>query len=156
MVRRFGIGGLAAETGRSVHTIRWYERQGLLPGVTRDAGRRRVYMPEHVQWLTLMDRLRQTGMSIAEMRRYTALVMQGRRSLQQRQAMLTQHRARVTDTIAQWKQALRLIDHKIDFYGAWLATGVRPREIFPRGAKGGSRQRSSRGRRPAAATPPVS
>src|SRR5215207_11397676 len=58
MARPFGIGWLATKAGRSVHTIRWYERQGLLPGVTRDAGGRRVYLPEHVQWLALMDRLR--------------------------------------------------------------------------------------------------
>jgi DNA-binding transcriptional MerR regulator len=82
-----------------------------------------------------MDRLRLTGMSIAEMRRYTALVMQGRRTLNDRREMLTAHRARVTDTITQWKQALRLIDHKIDFYGEWLATGHRPRDPLPRIAK---------------------
>jgi DNA-binding transcriptional MerR regulator len=131
MARPFGIGWLAAESGRSVYTIRWYERQGLLPGVTRDAGRRRVYTAEHVQWLELMHRLRQTGMSIAEMRRYTSLVVQGRRTLEERRAMLTAHRARVEETMEQWKRALRLIDHKIDFYAAWLATGHRPREPNP-------------------------
>jgi DNA-binding transcriptional MerR regulator len=154
MARPFGIGWLAAEAARSVHTIRWYERQGLLPGVTRDAGRRRVYTPEHVQWLELMHRLRQTGMSIAEMRRYTSLVMRGRRSLDERRAMLTQHRARVMETIGQWQLALRLIDHKIDFYGAWLATGHRPRNTFPPAAKATPRNDGPRPRRPGTQAPP--
>ena len=48
--RNLRIGELAARTGRSVHTIRWYERQGLIPGIVRDNGGRRVYHERHVGW----------------------------------------------------------------------------------------------------------
>ena len=122
----FHIGELAKRTGRGVHAIRWYEKQGLIPGVTRDAGGRRVYSDLHLTWLDLMDRLRRTGMSIAEMRRYTALVERGRTTLQERQQLLSAHRARVVETIAEWTAALQLLDSKIDFYGEWLVTGHRP------------------------------
>ena len=120
------IGRLAERTGRSVHTIRWYERQGLVPGVQRDAGGRRRYSERHVGWLLLMDRLRRTGMSIAEMREYTALVVQGKATLRQREAMLRAHREKVRRTIAEWTEALALLDDKIDFYGEWIGTGKRP------------------------------
>jgi DNA-binding transcriptional MerR regulator len=120
------IGGLAQRTGRSIDTIRWYEAQGLVPGVARDAGGRRRYTEQHVGWLLLMDRLRKTGMSIAEMRHYTALVKQGKSTLRQRQDMLRAHRERVERTIAEWSEALALLDGKIDFYGQWLHTGKRP------------------------------
>lgn len=120
------IGGLAQRTGRSIDTIRWYEAQGLVPGVARDPGGRRRYTEQHVGWLLLVDRLRRTGMSIAEMRRYTALVKQGRSTLQERQDMLREHRERVERTIAEWTEALALLDGKIDFYGQWLHTGRRP------------------------------
>src|SRR5688572_33400583 len=93
------IGALSARTGHSVHTIRWYEAQGLMPGVVRDGGGRRVYADGHVGWLELMQRLRRTGMSIAEMRRYTSLVRQGKSTLAARQAMLQAHRERVQRTI---------------------------------------------------------
>ena len=126
MPTTYRIGELADLTGRSIDAIRWYEAQGLIPGVQRDDGGRRVYDELHVGWLELMDRLRRTGMSIAEMRRYTVLVKQGRSSLAQRQEMLRAHRARVEDTIAEWKRALRLIDGKIDFYGEWMSSGHRP------------------------------
>ena len=126
MPSSFHIGALAAHTGRSIHAIRWYEAQGLIPGVVRDSGGRRVYSELHLSWLDLMDRLRRTGMSIAQMRQYTALVRQGSKSLRQRQQLLSQHRARVEQTIAEWTQALKLIDSKIDFYGEWLTTGRRP------------------------------
>lgn len=127
MPNSFRIGELAERTGRSIHTIRWYEAQGLIPGVVRDNGGRRVYSELHLSWLDLMDRLRSTGMSIAQMRQYTLLVKQGSKTLRRRQVLLSQHRARVQRTIADWTQALKLIDSKIDFYGEWLTTGQRPK-----------------------------
>ena len=120
------IGRLAERTGRSVHAIRWYEAQGLVPGVARDAGGRRIYTEGHVGWLQLMERLRKTGMSIAEMRRYTDLVRQGKATLKARQEMLQAHRERVQRTIAEWEEALVLLDGKIDFYGQWMSSGKRP------------------------------
>jgi DNA-binding transcriptional MerR regulator len=133
-----GIGDLAARSGRSVHTIRWYEAQGLIPGVQRDPGGRRVFAEAHVAWLGLMDRLRRTGMSVADMRRYTALVKQGKATLRERRRFLEAHRARVEATIAEWSSALRLLDEKIDFYGEWLATGRRPAAVP--GGRGYSRK----------------
>lgn len=122
----FHIGELAARTGRTVHAIRWYETQGLVPGVARDEGGRRLYVELHVGWLDLMERLRRTGMSIAEMRDYTALAVQGKVTLRERRDMLAAHRERVTETIAQWKKALSLVDRKIGFYDEWMASGHRP------------------------------
>lgn len=120
------IGELSRSTGRSVHTIRWYEAQGLMPGVQRDGAGRRRYTPQHIAWLDLMVRLRATGMSIAKMRRYAALVKQGKATLAERRALLQAHRDEVLARIAEWHQALELLDDKIDFYGAWLHEGKRP------------------------------
>jgi DNA-binding transcriptional MerR regulator len=129
------VGALAARSGRSTHTIRWYDSQGLIPGVQRDRGGRRVFDEAHVGWLLLMDRLRRTGMSIAQMRRYTQLVKQGRATLRERREFLKAHRMRVETTIREWTAALSLLDEKIDFYGEWLATGRRP--ATEPGSKGG-------------------
>jgi DNA-binding transcriptional MerR regulator len=120
------IGALAERCGKSVHAIRWYEAQGLVPGVARDAGGRRRYREQHVAWLALMERLRVTGMSIAEMRRYAGLVAQGRRSLAERRDMLAAHRAEVLATMARWQEALAALDRKLDFYDDWIATRQRP------------------------------
>jgi DNA-binding transcriptional MerR regulator len=127
------IGELARRSGRSAHSIRWYDAQGLIPGVRRDAGGRRVFDPRHVEWLALLDRLRATGMSIAQMRSYTALVRQGTSSLARQRDLLAAHRQRVVDTLASWHASLALIDAKLHFYDEWLATGVRPpKEARPR------------------------
>lgn len=120
------IGELARRSGRTVHTLRWYEAQGLVPGVRRDTGGRRVYDEQHVAWLELVERLRCTGMSVAGIRRYTELVEQGRKTLGARRELLEAHRRTVEETIREWTAALDLIDRKIEFYGDWIATGKRP------------------------------
>lgn len=135
------IGELSEKTGRSVHTIRWYETQGLMPGVARDTGGRRVFSEHHIGWLDLIDRLRRTGMSIAQLQHYTALVKKGRATLKERQAMLAAHRAEVEETIEDWRVALDLIDQKIDFYGEWAATGKRPAKMPAARGKGAAARR---------------
>jgi DNA-binding transcriptional MerR regulator len=123
---RFHIGRLARETGRSAHAIRWYEQQGLIPGVTRDASGRRVYSEQHVGWLLFLDRLRFAGMSVREMRRYAGLVSQGKKTLRQRLDLLQAHHARTTALIDDLQSALRLIERKQAYYTAWLENGHRP------------------------------
>jgi DNA-binding transcriptional MerR regulator len=120
------IGEVATRTGRTVHAIRWYEAQGLVPGVERDGGGRRVYTEHHVGWLEFMDRLRGTGMSVAQMRAYTALVKKGSAALGERRALLRAHQARVLENIARWTEALTLIEAKLEFYDEWVAKGARP------------------------------
>jgi DNA-binding transcriptional MerR regulator len=61
------IGDVAARTGLSVHTLRYYERIGLLDRVPRDGGGRRAFGPDDLGWLDLLTKLRRTGMPIADM-----------------------------------------------------------------------------------------
>ena len=100
-----------------------------MPGVIRDRGNRRVYSELHLSWVDLIHRLRRTGMSIAQIREYAALVKQGNSTLARRRKILAAHRTRVEAKIEEWAQELELIDHKIDFYGQWLATGRRPKTL---------------------------
>lgn len=126
MSERLHIGGLARLSGRSVHTIRWYEAQGLIPRVGRDGGGRRVYEREHVEHLVFLERMRQAGMSVADMRRLTELSMAGWRTLGDRQALLLAHRAQVEGQIRDLRDALRLIDEKVAYYAAWAERKKRP------------------------------
>ena len=138
----YRIGELAALSGRSVHTIRWYEAQGLMPGVARDSGGRRVYHPRHLGWLELMDRLRRTGMSIAEMREYTALVQEGKGTLSRRRAQLAQHKERVKAHVAELTLSVKLIDRKLKFYDEWIVKGVQPAAWWPAPKKCAKPQRA--------------
>jgi DNA-binding transcriptional MerR regulator len=121
------IGELAARTGRSVHTIRWYDAQGLIPGVVRDASGRRTFNLRHVAWLAFLERLKGTGMTITQMRAYTALVAQGSSKLGRQRELLAAHRERAAKVVEAWQASLALIDVKLAFYDEWIVTGTRPR-----------------------------
>ena len=62
------------------------------------------------------------------MREYTRLVRQGRSRLGEQREVLRAHRARVEQALAEWQAALELLDHKLEFYDTWIATGERPTE----------------------------
>lgn len=146
------IGEFAARTGRSVHAIRWYDAQGLIPGVVRDAGGQRTFHLRHVAWLGFLERLRGTGMSIAQMRAYTTLVGQGLGSLPAQRALLAAHREHAAAIVSAWQASLALIDVKLAFYDEWIATGERPRSEGSAGkmataqqaAQGGAHRKRSR------------
>ena len=115
------IGELARLSGRSAHTIRWYEAQRLMPGAARDAGGRRLFSQAHVEWLGLLDRLRASGMSIRDMQAYARLVRQGKPALAECRELLRAHRLKVEQRTAELREALALVDRKIAMYDGWIA-----------------------------------
>ena|SRR5579863_1983221 len=120
------IGELAAKSGRSIHTIRWYEAQRLIPGVIGAPGGRRVYDERHVGWLDLLQRLQCTGMSIREMREFAVLIKEGDTTAGERAELLRMHRKRVVDQIAELNESLHLIDEKIRYYQERMAASRPP------------------------------
>ena len=73
----WSIGEAAEKCGLSQHTLRWYERIGLLGPVARDANGRRRFSDGDLDWLDLITRLRETGMPVSDMQRYAELVRSG-------------------------------------------------------------------------------
>ena len=112
------IGDLARRSGLSVHTIRYYERIGLLPRADRDASGHRDYDGSILIWIGFLDRLRTTGMPIREMRRYAALRAVGAGTGPERRALLEEHRERVRRHVAELTACLVVLDTKIDGYAA--------------------------------------
>ena len=118
------IAEAARRTGVSVHTLRYYERAGLvITPVDRTSGGRRRYRGEDLKWIKICTRLRATGMPIKAIRRYAELVCAGAGNEQERLALLEAHRATVTAQLAEIQENLQLIDHKIDVYRGRLAAG---------------------------------
>lgn len=114
---RMTIGQVADRTRLSVHTLRFYEQEGILvSSVPRDAGGRRVYGEEDVEWLHLCVILRSSGMPIPDIRRYAELVRTGPGTHEERLELMRGHRARVTEQIAELTRCLELIDFKVAVY----------------------------------------
>ena len=118
------IAEAARRTGVSVHTLRYYERAGLIvTAVDRTATGRRRYHQLDLDWIAVCTKLRATGMPIRTIRRYAELVSGGRGNEQDRLALLEAHRGQVLEKIAELQENLTLINHKIDVYRGRLAAG---------------------------------
>ena len=118
---RLTPGEMAERTGVSIDTLRYYEREGLIDPVARaDSGHRR-YSTDDVLWVQVLRCLRDTGMSIEQLRHYCQLGQQGDTTQSERRDLLLAHRADVESQIEARHEALRLIDHKLTFYGEGAA-----------------------------------
>jgi DNA-binding transcriptional MerR regulator len=111
------IAQVAEATGLTAHTLRYYERGGLLLGaVERAPSGHRRYTDDDVRWIGMVTRLRSTGMPIREVRAYTRLVQAGPGNEGARLELLERHRARVLTELEQIRGHLEGIDFKIDLY----------------------------------------
>lgn len=119
------IGQVAEQTGLSVHTLRFYEREGLLPmQIRRSSTGRRVYSAPDIEWLRICTSLRASGMPLDTIRRYVGLVRQGVGNETVRLGLLRAHREYVAVKIDELRACLNLITYKIDVYERHLAQGT--------------------------------
>lgn len=122
--RGISIAEAAQHTGVSVHTLRYYERAGLVvTTVDRTAGGRRRYRQIDLDWIKICTRFRATGMPIRTIRKYAELVTAGRGNEKDRLELLETHRSEILTQLAALQDSLELIDHKIDVYRGRLAAG---------------------------------
>jgi DNA-binding transcriptional MerR regulator len=110
------IGEIAKLTGLTAHTIRYYERVGLLPYASRDSSRQRDYDASILAWIEFLGRLKMTEMPIQEMVRYAKLRELGAVSQAERCELLEEHRDRVRARVAELQACLLTLDTKIASY----------------------------------------
>ncbi|MFI6464962.1 MerR family transcriptional regulator [Streptomyces sp. NPDC050538] len=110
------IAQVAERTGLSHDTLRYYEKAGLIERVGRTTGNQRRYQAADLAWLEFLLRLRETGMSIADMQRFAALRAAGNVTVADRLAMLREHRAELADRIRALRRNASALDDKIDHY----------------------------------------
>lgn len=114
----------AALTELSEHTLRYYERAGLLPSVERTGtGRHRRYSKQDVQWLIFLRRMRTTGMPIHVLKQYADLLQQGNDTVEARRQILLEHRDAVAEHIAALQDCLDTVEYKIANYDELLRDG---------------------------------
>ena len=110
------IAQAAEESGLSAHTLRYWERAGLLAPVTRNGSGHRRYADADLERIKFLIRLRATGMPIRQVRRYAELANRGDDTQEERMALLEEHRESVKAHLEETAAHLELIDWKIDFY----------------------------------------
>ncbi|MFF1406280.1 MerR family transcriptional regulator [Streptomyces sp. NPDC058294] len=112
----YTISEVVARTGLTAHTLRWYERIGLMPHVDRSHTGQRRYSNRDLDWLDFVTKLRLTGMPVADMVRYAELVREGESTYGARRGLLEATRRDVLGRIAELRDTLAVLDRKISFY----------------------------------------
>ena len=111
------IGELAAISGLSAHTIRYYERIGLMPAASRSGSGHRSYDPQTLVWIEFLGRMKTTCMPLRDMLRYARLRELGAGTEAERQALLAAHRDAVLAHVDDLRDCLAVLDAKIAGYG---------------------------------------
>jgi DNA-binding transcriptional MerR regulator len=110
------ITDVAERTGLSVHTLRYYERAGLIAPVARAPGGQRRYAASDMEWIGFLLRLRETSMPIGQMQAFARLRSEGNATASDRRELLEQHLVQVLATVTAMQQAAQVLQAKIGHY----------------------------------------
>ena len=116
----YTIQEVSKKTGLTAHTLRYYEKEGLLSGVERTQGGFRQYTDEDLERLGLICCLKNTGMSLQEIARFVQLTQAGEHTLRERVNMLTEHRENVIARMTEMQKHLEKVTWKVNYFSRKL------------------------------------
>jgi len=114
--KTYTIQEAALEMDVSAHTLRYYEKIGLLPSIQRGENGRRNYTEEDLGWVYWLKLLRESGMSIRAMKRYVEVTRAGDHTIDERCAILEEHRNHLRVQIEKLQGYLEKLEQKVAFY----------------------------------------
>ena len=112
----YTIRDVSEKTGLSAHTLRYYEKEGLLSSVERTPGGFRQYTDEDLEALGLICCLKTTGMNLREIARFVHLAQEGDKTLKERVALLREHRESVIARMNEMREYLDKVTRKLEYY----------------------------------------
>ena len=120
----------AQRMGISKDTLRYYEKEGLLPPIAKSANGHRRYTEDDLGWVKFLQLLRGTGMPIREMKAFVELTWAGDHTIAQRVEVLSRYRVALKERMAADREHLKFLDYKIDVYTDLLAAqSVTPEDL---------------------------
>ncbi|WP_020614818.1 MerR family transcriptional regulator [Paenibacillus daejeonensis] len=112
----FTIKEASERLGCPAHTIRFYEKEGLLPYIKRDQHGNRLFEQDHLDWIRLMTCFRATGMKISVMKQMVNLALDGDATIPQRKAILNQYKEELYRRQNELAEALDGVNNKLAIY----------------------------------------
>lgn len=103
-------------TGLSRHTLRYYEKIGLIEGITRESDGHRYYSENDIAWIGFLNRLRVTGMPIKQMLKFADLRRLGDSTASERRQMLEEFKDELDRRIEELNKHMKAIDEKVKHY----------------------------------------
>lgn len=112
----YTIKEVSEKTGLSIHTLRYYDKEGLLPFVERSESGIRQFRKSDLEWLSTICVLKDTGMPLKKIKEYIDLFLQGTETLETRRQIFIDHRVKLLKKIEELEKNLELVEHRIQFY----------------------------------------
>ena len=112
----YTVKAVAELLGVSVHTVRYYDDRGLIPGTKRNAANQWLFDDMEVEWLFLSLTLKNTGLSLKDVKHYIELYQQGDSTLQERYKLLREQKEKTLQEMENLKLRLAVLNRKIDHY----------------------------------------
>ncbi|WP_162651398.1 MerR family transcriptional regulator [Lentilitoribacter sp. Alg239-R112] len=109
----------ATKSGLSIDTIRYYEKEGMLPVIDRNSSGIRIFTPTNIEWLNILYWLRKTGMSMKVMKRYAIIVHEGDHTIPERMSILLEHQKLVEERRKELDACSDLLAHKVHCYKSY-------------------------------------
>lgn len=120
----YSISEVATQFQLSVPTLRYYDQQGLIPGLSKNAAGYRQFTAKDLNTLRIVECLKRTGLSIRDIKQFMTLVQAGDSTLSQRLALFQHARQRMADQIEQLEQTFAVLDYKCDYYQRAVDNGT--------------------------------
>lgn len=120
----YSISEVSGRTGLSIYTLRYYDREGLLPFVDRNSSGARVFKGSDFGWLKTITCLKDTGMSLKEIRAFIHLCMQGDATLEERLKIIQAHQENFSREMAKMEQYRKTIANKVWYYTTAVQAGT--------------------------------
>ena len=110
----YSIGELAEIVGMTIHGLRFYEKEGLI--TPKRKGKNRIYSEEDRLWIEFLIHMKETGMSVQDMQRYTTLRKQENPPIDELMKILKSHRDKVAEQLHVYEKNLGILNKKIEVY----------------------------------------
>ena len=120
----YTIGDAAEKLGMPASTIRFYEKNGLIPNQQRSSDGRRLFDEDDLEWMRFVERLKVSGMPIKEIREYIQLYIEGDSTIEERRRIVYERRAAIDAQLEELKLARDFIDYKCWFYDVARESGT--------------------------------
>ena len=120
----YTIGKMAEKTGVAPSTLRYYDREGLLPFVERNSSGIRIFKDSDMDGLAIIECLKKTDMPIKEIKKFIDWCMEGDSTIDKRLALIDRQRELVLDRMAQMNKTLKMLNYKHWYYEAAKKAGT--------------------------------
>ncbi|WP_079478120.1 MerR family transcriptional regulator [Halobacillus salinus] len=119
----YTITEVARKLGIKPHTLRYYEREGIMESERTDSGVRR-YTEQHIQWLRFVVKLRETHMPVSTIKQYVDYYKQGDHTAPERLKLIEEHLTAIHKQIEELQETEIMLKHKVSTYKDMMGTGT--------------------------------